>query len=176
MSSIGGSIRKGELLNDEPIRHALKIDIWSKWLHYNGSSPTPGFRWPARHADSYAANKYQGSNPALVMGSLLAIPPDVTAESLGLTSKAGKKIFQAMQDYGAYVVDDSFWDSNYLCIEQSAEQEFSEVTGRQIYSDSELQDDFNKIIAAVKVVNNNDPNSIGGGGTPRQPLAPPIGN
>lgn len=176
LSSIGGSIRKGELLNDEPIRHALKIDLWHKWLHYNSSLPTPGRRWPATHADSYAANNYQGSNPALVMGSLLAIPPEVTAESLGLTSKVGKKIFQAMQDYGAYVVDDAYWDYNYLCIEQSAQQEYSEVTGNQVYQDTEFQADFAKIIAAVKVVNNNGPNSIGGGGTPRQPLAPPIGN
>ncbi|NMG11836.1 hypothetical protein [Brasilonema sp. UFV-L1] len=176
MSSIGGSIRKGELLNDEPIRHALKIVLWGKWLHYNASSSTPGHRWPARLADSYAANQYQGSNPALVMGSLLAIPPNVTAESLGLTSKAGKKIFQAMQDYGAYVVDDAGWDYNYLCVERSAEQEYEAVIGHEIHGDAALQADFAKIIAAVKVVNNNASNSIGGGGTPRQPLAPPIGN
>ncbi|NMF63492.1 hypothetical protein [Brasilonema octagenarum] len=176
MSSIGGSIRKGELLNNKPIRHALKIDIWGKWLHYNPSSSTPGYRWPARLADSNAANQYQGSNPALVLGSLLAIPPDITAKSLGLTSKAGKKIFQAMQDYGAYVVDDAGWDYNYLCVERSAEQEYEAVTGYHMDGDTAFQADFAKIIAAVKVVDNNEPNSIGGGGTPRQPLAPPIKN
>ncbi|KAB8321165.1 hypothetical protein SD81_006680 [Tolypothrix campylonemoides VB511288] len=176
MSSIGGSIRKGELLNDEPIRHALKIVIWGKWLHYNSSSSTPGRRWPARLADFNAPNQYHGSNPALVMGSLLAIPPESTAESLGLTSKAGKKIFQAMQDYGAYVVDDSGWDYNYLCLERSAELEYEQVTGHQVHGDAALQADFAKIIGAVKVVDNNGPNSIGGGGTPRQSLAPPIGN
>lgn len=176
MSSIGGSIRKGELLNNKPIRHALKMVIWGKWLHYNFSSSTPGRRWPARLADANAAYQYQGSNPALVMGSLLAIPPNVTAQSLGLTSKAGKKIFQAMQDYGAYVVDDAGWDYNYLCIERSAEQEYEAVTGHQIDGDTALQADFAKIIAAVKVVDNNESNNIGGGGTPRQPLAPPIRN
>lgn len=176
MSSIGGSIRKGELLNDEPIRHALKIDIWGQWLTYNPSSPTPGRRWPATHADGYASTGYKGSNPALVMGSLLAIPPSVTAESLGLTTKAGKKIFQAMQDYGAYVVDDSGWDYNYLCVEQSAEQEYEAVTGNHFNNDAGLQADFAKIIGVVKIVDNNGPSSIGGGGTPRRPLAPPIGN
>lgn len=176
MSSIGGSIRQGELLNDTPIRHALKIDLWGKWLHYNPSSPTPGRRWPAALADSGAANQYQGSNPALVMGSLLAIPPNVTAQSLGLTTKTGKKIFQAMQDYGAYVVDDSGWDYNYLCVERSAELEYQTSTGRSIDGDTALQADFAKIIAAVKVVDNNGLQSIGGGGTRRQPLAPPIGN
>lgn len=176
MSSVGGSIRKGELLNDDPIRHALKIVIWGKWLHYNPSSPTPGHRWPARMADSGAPNQYQGSNPALVMGSLLAVPPNTTAKSLGLTTKAGKKIFQAMQDYGAYVVDDSGWDYNYLCLDRSAEEEYEAVTGQHFNYDQALQGDLTKIIGALKVVDNNEPNSIGGGGTPRQPLAPPIGN
>lgn len=176
MSSIGGSIRKGELLNDQPIRHALKIVVWGKWLHYNASSSTPGRRWPARLADFNAPNQYQGSNPALVMGSLLAIPPNVTAESLGLTSKAGKKIFEVMQNYGAYVVDDSGWDYNYLCFERNAEMEYEQLTGHQVHGDAGLQADFAKIIAAVKVVDNSGSNSIGGGGTPRQPLAPPIGN
>ncbi len=176
MSSIGGSIRKGELLNNQPIRHALKIDLWGEWLHYNPSSPTPGFRWPAAMADSGAPNQYKGSNPALVMGSLLAIPPNVTEQSLGLTTKTGKKIFKAMQDYGAYVVDDSGWDYNYLCIEQSAQVEYETTTGRSIDKDTAFQADFAKIIGAVKVVNNNGWETIGGGGTPRQPLAPPIGN
>lgn len=35
--------------------------------------------------------------------------------------------------------------------------------------------DFKKMMAAIKVVDNN-PGSIGGGGTPRQPLAPPFSN
>ena len=176
MSSIGGSIRPGELINDTPIRHALKIDIWSKWLHYDPSSPNPGHRWPAPLADADASTQYQGSNPALVMGSLLAIPPNVTAQSLGLTSIAGQKIFQAMQDYGAYIVDDSGWDYNYLCVEHNAQVEYSTVTGLDLSADAALQADFTKIIAVVKVVDNNGANSIGGGGTPRQPLPPPIGN
>ena len=176
MSSIGGSIRKGELLNDTPIHHALKIDIWGNWLHYSPTSPTPGRRWPAILADGGAANQYKGSNPALVMGSLLAIPPNATAQSLGLTTKTGKKLFQALQDYGAYVVDDSGWDYNYLCIERSAAQEYEKVSGHSLDSDAAFQSDFAKIVAAVKVVDNNGPNSIGGGGEPRQPFAPPIGN
>jgi len=176
LSSIGGSIRKGELLNDEPIHHALKIDLWGKWLYYNSSSPTPGRRWPAALADFNASNQYKGSNPALVMGSLLAIPPNVTAESLGLTTKVGKKLFQALQNYGAYVVDDADWDDNYICVEQSAEQEYEAAIGHPLDQDTGLQSDFGKIIAVVKVVDNNGANTIGGGGTPRQPLAPPIGN
>ena len=36
--------------------------------------------------------------------------------------------------------------------------------------------DFKKMMAVIKVVDNNNPGSIGGGGTPRQPLAPPFSN
>jgi len=60
------------------------------------------------------------------MGSLLAIPTWVSPEKLGLTTSAGKEVFYAMQDYGAYVVDDSGWDYNYINVE-SAEVEYQQV-------------------------------------------------
>jgi hypothetical protein len=174
LSSIGGSIRTGELLNDVPIHHALKLDIWGKYLNYNPNDATPGYRWPAVLADGGAPSNYKGTNPALEMGALLAIPPSVTAESLGLTTKAAQKIFTALQDYGAYVVDDAGWDYNYIGVEHEAELEYKAATGNTINDDVALNQDFNKIIAAVEVVGNNSPTSIGGGGTPRQPLAPPL--
>jgi hypothetical protein len=34
--------------------------------------------------------------------------------------------------------------------------------------------DIQRLMTALWVVNNNTPTSIGGGGTPRQPLAPPL--
>jgi hypothetical protein len=34
--------------------------------------------------------------------------------------------------------------------------------------------DMQRLVEALHVVNNNSPTSIGGGGTPRQPLAPPL--
>lgn len=176
MSSIGGSIRKGELLNNKPIPHALKIVLWGNWLHYNRNSATPGRRWPARLADAGAANQYKGSYSALVMGSLLAIPTGVTPKKLGLTTLAGKKVFYAMQDYGAYVVDDSGWDYNYINVERRAEVEYQQVKGVHINEDKALQNDLTKIIQALKVINNNGPNSIGGGGVRRRPLASPLSN
>jgi hypothetical protein len=173
MSSIGGSIRTGELLNDSPIRHALKIDLWGNWLHYD--SVSNGRRWPAILADASAPQQYKGSNPSLVMGSLLALPPNVTAASLGITSPIGSKVFQALQNYGAYVVDTTGADFNSLCVEQNAETEFKNATGHAIEQDSALTADFNRMIAIVKVVDNNSPTSIGGGGVPRAPLAPAFG-
>lgn len=175
MSSIGGSIRPGELLDDNPIRHALKLDIGAEFLYYNASTPTPGYRWPARLADSGAPNSYKGKNPALEMGALLAIPPNATAEGLGLQTNTGKKLFAAMQHYGAYVVDDS-GGSNLLCVEQTAYEEYRAVTGRTIDDDTSLDGDMSKLMAAAHVIDNNSANSIGGGGTPGAPLAPPFGS
>lgn len=182
LSGMGGHLRPGELTGSAPIRHALAINLWGKAnLYYDrGLSPASGqlrgagYRWPALQADSYAGQSdgYHGSNPATVMGALLTLPVGVTAESLGITSSVGRKLFDAFRDYGAYVVDDSYWDSVDLGMDDVAMAEFQSATGREFGSGPE-RGDVQRIIAALHVVDNNGPSSIGGGGTPRAPLAPP---
>jgi hypothetical protein len=109
LSAIGGSIRLGELTSSEPIRHALKINMWGNYLYYSASNP--GYRYPATTADACAATCYIGTNPKMVMGTLLTIPQNVTAASLGITTSVGRKLLTALQQYGAYVVDNSAWDA-----------------------------------------------------------------
>ncbi|NMG08155.1 hypothetical protein DP117_15140 [Brasilonema sp. UFV-L1] len=176
LSSIGGSIRQGELISKQPIHHALKVVIWGeKYLYYSGSNP--GYRWPADRADSNAANQYHGKNPSLVQGTLLAIPPNVTEENLNLQTPAAKKLFHALQDYGAYVVDDAGWDSHYFAVEQGVTEEFRKAFGYDFEGSSGLfYEDFMNLFQALYIVDNNGPDSIGGGGTPRVALAPPIGD
>lgn len=176
LSSIGGSIRVGELTGTQPIRHALKINLWAyKYLYY--SSSNPGYRWPADRADSYAAQNYKGTNPKLVMGSLLAIPPNVIETSLGLQTPAGRKLFYALQNYGGYVVDDSAGGSYDLSMEKGALEEFRATFGYEFYGTSgAFYEDVMKIFKQLNTVDNNGQNSVGGGGTPRVSLAPPIGN
>jgi len=93
----------------------------------------------------------KGSYSPLVMGSLLAIPTWVSPEKLGLTTSAGKEVFYAMQDYGAYVVDDSGWDYNYINVERVLKLNISRL--RVFNEDKALQNDLTKII--LKVINNN---------------------
>ncbi len=164
LSSIGGSIRKGELTNDKPIPHALKVVIWAKkYLFYDDK--IRGYRWPASHADNYAAKRYGGKNHALVQGSLLAIPPETTKKSLKLQTPAGKKIFDALQNYGAYVVEDSDWDAHYFAVEKGVSEEFRKKYGYDFETRSgKFYDDFMKLFQALYIVDNNSPNSIGGGG------------
>jgi hypothetical protein len=176
LSAIGGSIRKGELIGNQPIRHALKILLWGeKYLYY--SKEIPGHHWPAALADNNAPNQYHGKNPALVQGSLLAIPPRVTEASLHLQTTPGKKLFHALQNYGAYVVDDAGWDGHYFTVEKGVLEEFRKTFGYNFEgTGGKFYNDFMKLFQALYIVDNNGPKSIGGGGKPRVALAPAIGN
>ncbi len=173
MSSLGGTIRLGELTGEAPIRHAIKINPFAKnYCHY--SRAVPGWRWPAKRADSYAPKVYKGSNPALVMGTLLAIKPGATAEGLGLKTAPGRKLFFALQNYGAYFTEDAAWDTWDLIVERGVEVEFERASGFRMNA-SAWRDEVNRLVQALHIVDNNGPSSIGGGGPPRQPPAPPFG-
>lgn len=189
LSSIGGTLRLGELVPGGVIRHALKVNLFgAKYLYYNAEDPQPGYRWPAVKADGYAGDpnspfRYGGTNPALRMGALLALHKDLDLEhnELGLETKPAKILARAFQDYGAYVVDDTARDSYAIATEYSPDgrfaDEFYKVWGfpfEQRELDTPWTRDMARIFTNLYVIDNNGPESIGGGGTPRQPLAPPF--
>lgn len=154
----------------DPIRHVVKINPYAaRYCYY--SQAIPGWRWPACKADSYAAKDYKGTNPAVVMGSLLALPPDATPGHLGIRTKPGQALFHVLQDYGAYFTEDAHWDTWDLVVERDAEKEFEREHGFSMKSEK-WRDEVNWLMSALQVVDNNGPKSIGGGGKPRQPLAP----
>lgn len=97
-SAFGGLIRSWELDRGE-IRHALALALPRESLR-------TGWVWPAVAHDSGAEWSYSGS---IRMGTLVAIPPNVNLNLLPL-SLAGRAVANALQRYGAYVVDsaDSF--------------------------------------------------------------------
>jgi hypothetical protein len=165
MPRIGGAIRKGELTGDQPIRHVLDLVLYTKWAYSdNKQTRESTYRWPASGADAYALNpektdRYIGTNPEMRMGSLLALPPGLTPEELDVTSQVGKKLFQALQDWGGYFTDDSAWNCNYLTIDAEAKDTFP--WGQQ------ERGELGRMVAALHVVTNNAPDTIGGGGTPR---------
>lgn len=72
--------------------------------------------------------------------------------------------------------DDSGLDGVNLCIENNANEEYKAKLGRYIDQDTDLNFDLNLIWPYVKVVDNNTADNIGGGGTLRVPLPPPITN
>ncbi len=174
MSALGGTIRLGAWTSAEPIRHAIKINPWAaKYCYY--SSQIPGYKWPAISADNYAAAEYKGTNTKVVMGGLFAIPPGVTEESLTLTTIPGKKLFFTLQNYGVYFTEDAAWDTWDIIVERDAELEFQSAFGFSMSSNT-WKNELNKLMQALHVITNNTPATIGGGGTPLQPLAPVFGN
>src|SRR4051794_2907347 len=172
MSSIGGSIRTGELTGRTPIRHALKLDVWGRYLFYDAA--TGGKRWPALLADGGAAQQYAGSVTALRMGTLLALPPSATAAMLGVRSAAGRKVLAALRDYGGYVVDDSGLDAVDLCLEHQATVDFRKRTGHEIEADAGLRADMARMVQALAVVDDNSAATVGGHGPRRAAWAPPF--
>jgi hypothetical protein len=59
---------------------------------------------------------YGGRNPALQPGSLLAVPPAVSAALRGnITTVPGRRLLDALTDYGGYITDDAAWVSAPTC-------------------------------------------------------------
>ena len=179
MSTLGGTIRLGELTNNQPIRHVIKINPWAhKYLHY--SEETPGFIWPAKGADDYAGVatspiRYNpAANPKILMGSLFAIPKNATPASLNLQTEAGKKLFDALQDYGMYFVEDAAYDTWDLVVQRGEEINFKQKYGFSMES-TQWRTEVNKLMKALYIITNNAPSSVGGGGNPGAPLAPDFG-
>lgn len=172
MSALGGTIRLGELSNEASIRHAIKINPWAKKYCYYHET-LPGFVWPAFSADNYAKSEYLGTNPQILMGTLFAIPPHITSESVGIVTIPGKKIFFALQNYGMYFTEDAAWDTWDIIVERGVEIEFKNKFGFSMTSDI-WKNELNKLMKILAVVTNNTPNSIGGGGIPLQPYAPKL--
>ena len=127
LSGVGGSIRVGELLpSTPPIRHALKLELQSRWYFggyplqnsskYNGGRQQ--YHWPATGSDGGTSNclngkqnagrgsncTYSGQLPGLAEGSLLALPA-VVAASVAVNTTVGAKLKAALTDYGGYIVD-----------------------------------------------------------------------
>lgn len=187
LSALGGSIRVGELRpGSQGPRHALKVNVYAKQALYQCTTKANCFRWPAVQADGYAVGHYgtngNNSNTAMKMGALLAIPPSKDLSTLGLETEPGKQLAWTMQNYGAYIVDDT-WGPNFAFNAESGADgslrtQFKADWGFDFeqwgVGKTAWSRDIQRLIQAVYVVDNNSPTSIGGGGTPRQPLAPAL--
>src|SRR6059036_1167256 len=192
LSSIGGTIRLGELVPGGVIRHVMKVNVYGLYNYYYDAS-TQGYHWPASQADGCAATCYGGTTPALRMGSLLAIPASVNLDGLGLETEPARILARAFQDYGAYAVDDTAWSVYAIETEFSpqgrVEDEFSAAWGFQINAATKgvpWARDMDRLFGALNVVDNwdeaqwlsvsasNGAQGVGGG-TPRVGWAPEFG-
>jgi hypothetical protein len=181
LSSLGGALRLGELVPGGVIAHALQVDVDAPNL-YKGTSSTC-YRWPAVNCDNYGPTGYGGTNPALAMGALLAIPQTVNLTALNLQTAPGRILATALQNYGAYITNDAARSVNNIVTELSPSgsvlTEFQAAWGFSfetagVNGADGWSHDIAAIFAALNIVNNNSSASVGGGGTPVVPPAPPL--
>lgn len=188
LSAIGGTLRMGELRPGQSTgpAHALKVNVYGKEALFKCTTRADCYRWPAVTGDSYAVGWYgtanANSNTAMKMGALLAIPYSVSVASLNLETQPAKLLAWTLQNYGAYIVDDTYAPGFDIQVEDgpngSKPTEFKADwgfdMGQKVNNNTAWRRDMQKLVQALSVVNNNSATSIGGGGTPRQPLAAPI--
>jgi hypothetical protein len=175
----------------------LQIDVDAPNLYYGSSAAC--HVWPATiKCDGNASTYYTGSNPLLTMGSLLALPPgDLT--SLGLETQPGVILAKALQDYGAYIANDTIVSVNNIVTEDGPNGSVAgvlTVTGgtctvtqtgefQTLYSfpfetcgppnaSDPWTHDIETIFAHLDIITNNSSSSIGGGGRPVVAPAPPL--
>lgn len=180
LSAIGGTIRLGEFSSGK-IQHVLKINLWGKMNFFRGGG---GYRWPAVKADTgfdvdSAYNSYGGKNPEMRIGALLALHKNLdftslSNNSLGLETEPGIIIARALQQYGAYTVDNTAWDCYAFIIENGTDgmvrEEFKNQFGFEINVSEGLERsawgrDISRIFKALQVVANNSKDCLGGGPT-----------
>jgi hypothetical protein len=87
------------------IKHALALNISGLRLYWD-SGTSRGWQAPAVNDDAGAnASTYLGVQSKYRLGTKVAIPPGVTANSLGLTDPQVIAVFNALKTYGGYLVD-----------------------------------------------------------------------
>mmetsp|Transcript_96404 Transcript_96404/g.118151 ORF Transcript_96404/g.118151 Transcript_96404/m.118151 type:complete len:362 (-) Transcript_96404:1067-2152(-) len=187
LSSIGGTIRKGELTTNiqdyTTMKHALKLEFLANEYYYGGYE-YPCYRWPASDCDGYHHDNssklvYNGTNEYFTPGTLLGIPTNDTTKNIldnKLKTYPGKKIMWTLMNYGGYIVDDTAVNRGTICVEYGVTDEFEETYNESFNAKkgSTFYDDLLIIFQSLKIIKNNDVNNVGGGGTPIQPISPPI--
>ena len=186
LSAIGGTLRMGELRpGDQGPAHALKVAVYSSLVLYDCSTLSECYRWPADRADSDAVSSYgrqRANSSAMKMGALLAIPTFTDISTMGLETEPAKQLAWTLQNYGAYIDDTQPEPSFMLNAEigpngsflTQFETDWGFPLEQRVRDNSPWSRDIQRLMTALYVVDNNGPSSIGGGGTPLQPLAAPI--
>lgn len=168
-TSTGFSDYAGSLCADDfkgPIRRALGAVFHPSVLAAkpNGSAHTwPATKTPGNYEARFGPLRQDGN---LHIGTLMAIPQNVDLATIGIgTSGPAYELARAFQNYGLYLKKPLPGRTDGPLLGMCGD-----------LRTANLPPDFGQQLARIasylKVVENNGPNSIGGGGTPAQPTAP----
>jgi hypothetical protein len=163
-----GTMLKAEIDN-EFIPHMLRFALDKARTLPPGPDIYQNVQWPlASSVDycGYAGGCYTGHVP---VGSTIGIPPTIDVTTLGL-SGPGLALARALQDYGAIQRDTG--GSSGLILYAQTSSNFDPATVSKI--NSMISDLNNIILPYLRVMTNQGPNSVNGGGTYRKPLLPGI--
>jgi hypothetical protein len=161
-SALGGLIRQGEL--ERGIGHVLALAVPPQALNRLGPQGN-AWVWPAASADDGDGRRY-GTAGNLHLGSLLALPPELVLDTLGLHPGPETVLARALQDFGACLTD---------TVRAGGPVAFQ---GEPAVHDSAARirpEALRTLVARLQVVVNHTPRSVGGGGRRRAPPAPAFG-
>lgn len=161
-SALGGLIRQGEL--EHGLAHVLALAVPPQALNRLGPQGK-AWVWPAAAADDGDGRRY-GTAGNLHLGSLLALPPEVALDALGLQPGPETVLARALQDFGACITD---------TVREGGPVAFQ---GEPAVHDSAARlrpEALRALVARLQVVINHAPRSVGGGGRRRAPMAPAFG-
>jgi hypothetical protein len=161
-SALGGLIRQGEL--EHGIAHGLALAVPPLALNRLGAQGN-AWVWPAASADDGDGRRY-GTAGNLHLGSLLALPPDLALDTLGLQAGPETVLARALQDFGACITDTVRTGGPVAFQGEPAVHD----TAGHIHPAA-----LRTLVERLQVVTNHTPRSIGGGGVRRAPPAPAFG-
>ena len=178
LTALGGAIRRHEIDGTHPIPHALRISL--PVFDYSQAGGECRV-WPALRHDAYACNEgseldYIGPGP-VTMGSLLALDPGLNVDEIGLELPFSVRIAKTLQTFGAYTaVTTSSYSPGRVQIAFEGIAAAPHFTSSVLAPIQEIADipeiapawlrDWNRILPLLNVIQNNGPQSVGGGGTP----------
>ena len=182
LSAVGGTLKWWELEPGSPgPRHALKLELFAR-EYYLAPRLGPCYRWPAIACDGYAGNAssrlvYNGTNPLVTPGALLAIPPAVAAALPPNRTEPGGLIRRALERFGGYLVDDTACNRFTVSVEWGLQERYAAAYPHLApfeQNSGPFFDDLLEAFQALHVVANNAPETPGGGGGSSEPPPPPF--
>ncbi len=172
-----GTIRHADLVQKairHTLRYAVSLDVArSLEIDANGTNPSAWEHavWPNDNEDYWGPvpgheGSYRGNVP---FGSTIGIPSSVDLVTEGL-SEGGMILAKALQEHGAIMRDTtgSFTgDPNMLAFYGEPDDDADPLV-------QQMRADMGVILPLVRVMKNQGPTSVNGGGTPIVPPAPPL--
>jgi hypothetical protein len=91
-----------------------------------------------------------------------------------VTTPVGRRLVTALRDHGAYVAGVSDGDTVQLRADLAAVTGYGTTVGHPFATDGALRRELRAAVAALAVVTDNAPGSVGGAGARRAPAAAPL--